>query len=189
MSEKEIILIGPIGAGKSTIAELLSKRLNLPHCPMDEYRWEYYDEIGYDHLFVKELKKKEGINGVCRYWKKFEIHAVERLLSEHRNSIIDFGAGHSVYENKGYLERAKQALKPFKNVILLLPSPNKEYSKKVLKDRNNFDSEDTDNLNKHFIEHLSNYELAKHVIYTDGVKPENSVIEILKRISHKSITL
>jgi replication-associated recombination protein RarA len=42
----EIILIGPIGAGKSSVAELLSSRLSLPQQSMDERRWDYYKEIG-----------------------------------------------------------------------------------------------------------------------------------------------
>ncbi|WP_375539720.1 AAA family ATPase [Oscillatoria sp. FACHB-1407] len=44
----DIILIGPIGTGKSTIGRLLATKLNLPQCSMDEKRWDYYKEMGYD---------------------------------------------------------------------------------------------------------------------------------------------
>ena len=37
----EIILIGPIGAGKSTIGRLLAERLDLPQVSMDDSRCRY----------------------------------------------------------------------------------------------------------------------------------------------------
>ena len=49
----DIILIGPIGAGKSTVGSLLATRLGLSQCSMDEYRWGYYKEIGYDEKLAK----------------------------------------------------------------------------------------------------------------------------------------
>lgn len=99
MSENGIILIGPIGAGKSTIGELLSKRLNMPQCSMDKYRWGCYQEMGYDHEYAQRLKSEEDIN-----------------------------------------------------------------------------------LNKHLIDQKSNYELAKHIVYTDGSEPEDTALEVLAKI-------
>jgi shikimate kinase len=49
----DIILIGPIGAGKSTVGSLLAVQLGLPQCSMDERRWHYYKEIGYDETLAK----------------------------------------------------------------------------------------------------------------------------------------
>lgn len=34
----EIILIGPIGTGKSTLGRLLAEKLGLPRCSMDDLR-------------------------------------------------------------------------------------------------------------------------------------------------------
>ena len=56
----DIILIGPIGAGKSTVGSLLDTRIGLPQCSMDEYRWNYYKEIGYDEEFAKRKRATEG---------------------------------------------------------------------------------------------------------------------------------
>ena len=49
----EIILIGPMGSGKTTVAELLYARTMLPHSSMDLLRWGYYDEINYDWGLAK----------------------------------------------------------------------------------------------------------------------------------------
>ena len=93
----DIILIGPIGVGKSTLGKLLADTLDLPQCPMDQYRWEYYKEIDYDEEFAQKLGAID-FWALYMYWKEFACYAVERLLSEHRNCVIDFGGGHSVYE-------------------------------------------------------------------------------------------
>jgi ATPase subunit of ABC transporter with duplicated ATPase domains len=44
----DIVLIGPVRAGKSTQGKLLAKRLGLPQVSLDEVRYGYYKEIGYD---------------------------------------------------------------------------------------------------------------------------------------------
>ena len=93
----DVVLIGPIAAGKSTIGKLLSAALGLPHCSIDDVRFGYYSEIGYDDPLAKRLYESEGFWDLHRYWKPFEAHAVERVLEDHPNSVIDLGAGHSVY--------------------------------------------------------------------------------------------
>ena len=154
----EIILIGPIGAGKSTLGKLLSERLGLPQCSMDAVRWDYYNEIGYSETTEEELRKSGGFESVYRYWKPFEAHAVERLLSEHRNCVIDFGGGHSVFEDDALFHRVQTALAPYRNVILLLPSPDLEESIRLLNERN--EEEEGSNINAHFVTHHSNHDLA-----------------------------
>ena len=67
MVKSDIILIGPIGTGKSTLSRLLAEKLNLPQCPMDELRWPYYKEIGYEEEVQKRIQEQEGFPGVYRY--------------------------------------------------------------------------------------------------------------------------
>lgn len=38
---RDVVLIGPMDVGKSTIAELLAARLDVPHVAMDEVRAGY----------------------------------------------------------------------------------------------------------------------------------------------------
>src|SRR5947209_4011845 len=95
-----IILIGPIRAGKSTIANLLSERLKLPRYSLDDLFLQYFEEIGFDHNNAKQIHEREGFAGLYKYWKPFEIYALERILSDYPDKcVIDLGGGHSVYED------------------------------------------------------------------------------------------
>lgn len=161
----DIILIGPIGAGKSTVGQLLSARLGLPQRALDELRWNYYREIGYDEDLANHKRETEGFWSLYQYWKPFEAHAVERLLSEHTSCVFDFGAGHSVYEDGALFHRIQQLLAPYKNIVLLLPSPDLDESTEILNAREESLRNMKPNINEHFIRHHSNHDLAKFVVY------------------------
>jgi hypothetical protein len=175
----EIVLIGPIGAGKSTIGALLAQHLGLPQVSMDDLRVDYYREIGYDEAFAKQLRATEGFAALVAYWKPFEAHAVERLLSDHRDCVFDMGAGHTVYEDPVLFERVRLALAPFRNVVLLLPSGNVEQSLDLMEGYDPVLVRDRE-INRHFMEHPSNGLLAKYMIYWRGLTPEQTRDEVLK---------
>jgi shikimate kinase len=182
MSRKisDIILIGPISTGKSTLGKLLAQKLGIPQCSMDDVRLDYYKEINYDEELAKQIRAKVGLQGIYRYWKPFEAYAVERVLSEYSNCVIDFGAGHSIYEDDQLFKRVQQVLEPYINVVLILPSPDLEESIQILNERNGGIVSNGFDLNEHFLKHHSNYDLAKFFVYTKGKLPEETRDEILK---------
>lgn len=171
---KEIVLIGPISTGKSTISNLLSSKLGIKRCSLDQIREQYYREIGYDKHQAQRIKNMEGFWGLYRYWKPFEAYAVERILTSHKDCIFDFGGGHSVYEDSQLFNRVNNVLKPFCNVFLILPSLDKDESTKMLNSRIKDPQEKE--VNKHFIYDESNYKLAKKIILTNG-KTQNQVAD------------
>lgn len=176
----DIILIGPISTGKSTLGKLLAEKLEILQCSIDDVRLDYYKEINYDEKLAKQIREEEGFQGIYRYWKPFEAYAVERVLSEYSNCVIDFGAGHSVYEDDELFRRVQQVLKPYINVVLILPSPDLEESIQILNERNGGIVSNEFDLNEYFVKHHSNYDLAKFVVYTKGKIPEETRDEILK---------
>lgn len=182
-----IILIGPSGTGKSTVCALLAARLGWRAVELDDLRWGYYAEIGYDTDYAAALRQREGIPAVARYWKPFEIHSVERVTAEYPNdSVISFGAGHSVYDDPVQLARARKALMPF-DVVLLLPDADIDHSASILRARIAAKeatlTEDTLDaitaFNRTFLAGPSNALLANHTVYTAGQTPEQTCEAIL----------
>ena len=183
---KDIILIGPVRVGKTTIRKLLSEKLQLAQVSLDELRWEYYQEIGYDPALAQKIRKTGGFVALVFYWKLFDAYAVERVLADHRDCVIDFGAGHSVYESTELYERVKRALAPYPNVVLLLPTPDIEESVRILNER----TRDLPgafgqgfNWHEYFLEQGSNYKLAKFIVYTEGKTTEETCDEIIALVN------
>ena len=174
----DIILIGAVKAGKSTVAKLLSERLGLPRCSLDSYRG-YYKEAGFDEVYADRIIARQGFGGLYRYRKPFDLLVMERVLAEHRECVFDFGACHSAYEDDAMLARAKQVLKPYRNVVLLLPSRDLNESARILRERVRPPKLDGFDLCAHFVAHRANFELAKFIVYTEGQTPSMTCDEIL----------
>ncbi len=80
---------------------------------MDKISGSLYDEIGYDRELAKRLEK-QSFYEITKYWKPFEAYAVERLLSEPEEVVIDLGGGHSVYQDVGLFARVKKRCRRFR---------------------------------------------------------------------------
>jgi hypothetical protein len=177
-----IVLIGPMAAGKSTVATEIAKLIDVPNVPMDRVRWYYYFSEGYS----LERATSMAFSDRVVYWKPFEVSAVRRILSDFPNSIIDFGAGHSHFADEKQFSTVQDILAPVRNVFLLLPSADKEESIRVCRERLKSRGEDVDKFddtNRSFIEHPSNYLLSKHIIYNSGEDPEITARKIIELLS------
>ena len=178
----DIVLLGPVRAGKSTLRRLLAQRLGLPQVSVDEVPWKYYREIGYDEALAKEFRVRGGFLALALYWNLFEAYTVERVLADHRNCVIDFGAG--VYESHETFARVQRALLPYRNVILLLPSADKAESLRILAERDNHPPADLNfDFNAHCLEHHTYYDLAKFTVYTKDKTPAETCAAILDLIT------
>ena len=185
-----IILIGPLGAGKTTVGTLLAEKLALPFCSIDNVRRAYYQKVGYDETLASQIAASpQGLQDVLRYSKPFEVQMVEQVLVE-QHGIIDFGASNSVYDDKDLFARVEKALAAYPNVILLLPSPDLDESVDILRKRLTqmlieAGKEFTDELfelNEYFVKHPSNHRLAKQIIYTKDRTPNEICDEIVQKL-------
>src|SRR5437868_940367 len=95
----EIVLIGPIAAGKSTVAALLAEALGVPHASLDAVAWPYYAEAGWSRERFREVYAREGLLAAHRQLAPALVHAVERFLPQHRGEVIDLGAGHTHFDD------------------------------------------------------------------------------------------
>lgn len=181
MERTEIVLIGPVRAGKSTLGRLIAERLGLPQVTLDEVRLSYYKEIGYDEDFARQVRQLEGFAAFMFYRELFAAYPVERMLSDYHDCVFDFGAG--IYESDEAFRRVKAALHNFNHVILVLPSPDLERSLEILAERDAHPPADLRlDLTRRFLTHHAYYDLAKFTVYTDGKTPEQTCQEILSKL-------
>ena len=81
-SNKNIVLIGMMGSGKSSIGKILSKKLKLTFVDIDQKIEEF------EGLQILEIFKKKGEN----YFRKIEEKISLKFLSS-ENSVISLGGG------------------------------------------------------------------------------------------------
>lgn len=187
-----IIVIGPMAVGKSTVSELLAARLGIPHVALDDVARSYYEEMGYDRAHAEDLLATQGETEFGRYTKPYYACAVQRVLEDHTDCVLDFGAGHVVHDDPKLFEIVRASLAPHPNVILLLPSADTDESIAILHDRilarvAEYAAEGEDYTwaieeNKFFITHPSNSRLAKATVYTKDKTAEETCREILRLV-------
>lgn len=178
--KKEILLLGPVATGKSTIGALLAQQLGIPQVSLDKIRWRYYEEIGYDAALAQQIRDRGGFLALALYWQFFDAYSVERVLADYANCVIDFGAGVGVYESREQFDRVQRALAPYPYVFLLLPSPDATRSLQILHDRDSAPPSDMNfDFNAHFLAHHGYHDLAKVTIYTEAKTPAETCAEIL----------
>ncbi len=80
-------------------------------CSVDEVRWRYFEEIGYDRTeaercFARGRTPAEKL----AYGQPFEVYAIRQIMADRSLGVIDFGASNSVYDDAGLLAQVKAAL-------------------------------------------------------------------------------
>ena len=189
MNTETIILIGPEGAGKSTIGRVLAQTLSKELYSLDRHRDELYAPYDYDKAHATKLYEEHGSDTLLKYWKYFEFQATSSILRNAQkpgdtfyNKILDFGAGHSVYEDAEQLKEIESLIKYYSNVLLILPCEDVDEAVRITEARRGHQLE----YNRLFMTHDSNARLARHVIYTKDKTPEENSNEIIGCIDSQS---
>lgn len=168
--EESIILIGPSGAGKSTVAEELRKKTGMQRLCLDRIA-----NRARDTGFMRKFKNADEFNSYMIS------ETLERAKKDGSYGIVDFGAGHSVYDDREIFERVKSMLKPFKNIVLLLPDKDEEKSLDIMKSRATGDTRD----NKKFFESPCNKELSTMIVYGNNRQSLEIAEEIIQCIKER----
>ncbi len=178
---EDIVLIGPVRTGKSTLGRLLAEKLGLPQVSLDKVRYQYSKEIGYDEVLAKEIRQKGGFLAFMYYRELFSAYAVERMLAEHTGCVFDFGA--DICESDEIFHRVRLALADYPNVVLVLPAPDLEESLRILAERDPNPPRDLSfDIVRHLLTQHTYYDLAKITVYTQGKSPQETCQEILERV-------
>lgn len=178
---ENIILLGPIAAGKTSVGELLAQNLGKDFIDIDERREKIYETLRYSSKRANFLYKMFGIKGWYFYQKKFELASVKIILNEGSDRVISFGAGQAVYHSGKMRREFCKLIENNPNIFLLMPFKSSEQTLKLLNQR--MHNNDEIKLNKIFVKSYGNFKFAKHLIYTEY----SAVSEIAQKIAEKII--
>jgi len=183
----EPVLIGPLCVGKTSTATALAARLGLPHVQLDELGESYYRRAGYDAERGAALEQESGYVAKYRYREPAFPVSLGYLFAEHHDCVFDLGAGHTCMLDLSLVDQVRQALTPFANVFLLLPSRDPERSIATIRERLRGDPEragDDWDLEVDFIRFWvtsdQNRSLARHLVLTEERTPEQVADEIFR---------
>jgi hypothetical protein len=180
-----MVLIGPAGAGKSTLGELAAAATGRPFTDIDEVAGVYYAQAGWTLARLAERAEAAGRHAAEREWEPARVHAAEQVIAAHPGGIVAFGAGHTFYEQPGLAERIRAALRPVRHVVLVLPSPDPVRSVEVLRKRS-LAEKGTDwtdgehDLLRQWVTDPGNLALATVTLYTEGEPPDASAARLLR---------
>ena len=170
-----IIFIGPMGSLKSSTSSVVNSVLNMPKISLD------------DRETLKEYYNKRS---EFEDFKDFEFYLSSSVLTNLKvPAIIDFGAGHSVYEDPIMFYEFQKLMSRFSNVVYLIPSLDKEESIQILNERllerNPNESPETFNANKHFINMPCNEGVSTIREVTGSKDIQEICDEVISKIQNK----
>lgn len=134
---------------------------------------------------IANQDKRSGFMNNFKNSDEYNAHMIKKVLEKAKvdgiPGIVDFGAGHSVYEDLQTFNEVKRELKKFSNIILLLPSVNIEESLRIMAQR----STGNYSTNEKFIMSQCNRELATMTVYENNRNPNQIANEIIENIKER----
>ena len=129
------MLVGPPATGKTTLGEILAARLQCPFVDLDAVGGRYYAEAGWSIAKLIERITAVGRLAAEIEWEPARAHAVARVVADHPDGVIALGAGHTSYTDPGLRETVRTVLENCPDVVHILPSPDRDLSLSVLRER------------------------------------------------------
>jgi predicted Ser/Thr protein kinase len=171
-ASETLVLIGPAGAGKSSVGARVAALLHRPFVDLDGVGDTYYAEIDQSLDTFQAVMAANGVVDAHRWWQPARAHGVERVLDEHAGAVIALGAGHSHFEDVHYFDVVCAAL-ALATVVLLLPCQDVRAAITTLRARCERDRGiswvigSVDFLSD-WVTSIQNHALAHHIVYADG---------------------
>ncbi|HEJ9687864.1 TPA: hypothetical protein SMN49_002954 [Proteus mirabilis] len=168
-----IYVIGVFGVGKTTLSKLLSKEKNKNLISLDFIRWSIYEKIGYDFNYIEQLVKRKKFIVLYRYNSKFEIELVKETIMNTSDTVIDFGAGHSIIESESTFNYIRKLMKERGITIFL--------DKKIISNHTNLHPEEKF-LNNYFLASKCNQKLSDITVMIDNKNKSQILNEVLNKL-------
>lgn len=190
---RHVVVIGPVGVGKSTVGAALATLLGVPFVDLDEVASDHYAEVGQGIEQLIEQAKTYGFVEAHRWWQPARVHAVRGVLQRPEASVIALGAGHSHFEDEHWFAEISKSLDD-SFVVLLLPEADVDASVTSLRHRcidergedQDWLIDDVDFI-RDWVVSTHNHSLADTVVYADGRPIEALAHDIATRMASSRV--
>jgi shikimate kinase len=131
---KPIILIGPQGTGKSTTAEALAEKLNIPLIPTDMLMVdERYENLCKNEPGVEvSITRDKGLNYSSN--KEYEFCVMNKIFDDYSNQkvVLDVGGSHAKWDDK-HSNRIQELFNSTPNIFIFNVSDDEDETYEFLK--------------------------------------------------------
>jgi len=126
----EIVLVGAMCVGKSTIGRLLAARLGLAYRSTDAMWGAGVPTLGFDAARAEGFWARGDHRALYEYGKPFEVALLESLAVE--PGVLEVGCTFTVQEDTALANRCTSALRRHPNVVHLVASLDAEEHERIL---------------------------------------------------------
>ena len=167
----KIILVGYMAVGKTTIARLLSKKIDFRIVDLDKL---IENKVG---LSINKIFEQKGEI----YFRKIEHETFKKIVVNNESLIISTGGGTPCYANNNLFLNVENVISIYlkASIDVILERLQSEKKERPLV-ANKSDKELQEYVAKHLFERSYFYSQAKFTIFVDNKRPEIIVDEIIK---------
>ncbi|MET7289930.1 shikimate kinase [Streptomyces sp. NPDC005573] len=180
-----MVLVGPAGAGKTTLGQEVAARTERPFVDLDAVADRYYAQVGWSVDGLRERIAAVGRLAAEAEWEPARAHAVACAVADHPGAVIALGAGHTSYTGREHLATVRTALARCGFVVRVLPSADREVSLSVLR-RRCTDGKgrswiiDGHDFLAHWLDDAGTRSVATRTVHTSGQTPAETALRLLR---------
>ncbi|SMF49291.1 shikimate kinase [Streptomyces sp. Amel2xC10] len=179
-----MVLVGPAGAGKSTLGREVAARTHRPFVDLDAVADAYYAQVGWSVALLRERIAAVGRVRAEAEWEPARAHAVVRAVADHPGAVVALGAGHTSYADRRHLATVRAALGRCREVVRVLPSADREVSLDVLRRRCEADKGrswvvDGHDFLAHWLDDAGARLVATRTIHTGDESPDRTAARLI----------
>ncbi|HEV7651509.1 MAG TPA: AAA family ATPase [Actinophytocola sp.] len=119
-----VVVVGPPGAGKSTLAGILSAETGLPVVAFDAGPARWYRPFGYTEARAEYWYRQGGLPAWHRYTAQFDVRALHHAVRSGTAAVVDTGGGVVLQEQASARALLDDALDRARAVIVACPHPD-----------------------------------------------------------------